>query len=284
MKDIDHNNLHPVEYHPNALSHNRSAIDAWVSQGIVIDGMRYLICELFVRNGMLWTILHNDGKFYEFQLQSAGGGSFDDTQIVRRLDALEARDQRYDDTGIKQRVKNLEDTKYDDTVLINRVSLLEKNMGKSAYQIWLDHGHTGSEQDFLNSLVGPRGPKGEKGDVTDIGIVALRKYYATMTNPDIPLNSENSEYRCLTWNSKSQLGTLHLDIVPTKQIGRGVQIGTLSSTDPLPVTLIETAVTSDDSDGIGQIYVTTDGRILCNNLKAHTRYTVDLIGYYNTKG
>lgn len=36
--------------------------------------------------------------------------------------------------------------------------------GLSAYQIWLENGHTGSEQDFLDSLVGPRGDTGEKGD------------------------------------------------------------------------------------------------------------------------
>lgn len=29
--------------------------------------------------------------------------------------------------------------------------------GKSAYEIWLDEGHTGSVEDFLNSLVGPAG-------------------------------------------------------------------------------------------------------------------------------
>lgn len=32
--------------------------------------------------------------------------------------------------------------------------------GKSAYQIWLDNGNTGTEQDFLNSL------KGETPDLT----------------------------------------------------------------------------------------------------------------------
>lgn len=35
--------------------------------------------------------------------------------------------------------------------------------GKSAYQIWLDAGNTGTEADFLASL------KGEKGDKGDIG-------------------------------------------------------------------------------------------------------------------
>lgn len=35
--------------------------------------------------------------------------------------------------------------------------------GKSAYQIWLDAGNTGSEADFLASLKGEKGDKGEPG-------------------------------------------------------------------------------------------------------------------------
>lgn len=35
--------------------------------------------------------------------------------------------------------------------------------GKSAYQIWLDEGHSGTEEDFLNSLQGERGPRGSQG-------------------------------------------------------------------------------------------------------------------------
>ena len=35
--------------------------------------------------------------------------------------------------------------------------------GKSAYQIWLDHGNTGTELDFLNSLKGAKGDKGAPG-------------------------------------------------------------------------------------------------------------------------
>lgn len=35
--------------------------------------------------------------------------------------------------------------------------------GKSAYDIWLEEGHTGTEQDFLNSLIGPIGPRGNTG-------------------------------------------------------------------------------------------------------------------------
>lgn len=39
--------------------------------------------------------------------------------------------------------------------------------GKSAYQIWLDAGNTGTEEDYLNSL---KGEKGEKGDTGAQGI------------------------------------------------------------------------------------------------------------------
>ena len=35
--------------------------------------------------------------------------------------------------------------------------------GKSAYEIWLDNGNTGTEQDFLDSLVGADGAPGEQG-------------------------------------------------------------------------------------------------------------------------
>jgi hypothetical protein len=36
--------------------------------------------------------------------------------------------------------------------------------GASAYEIWLANGHTGTEQDFLDSLVGPQGEVGSKGE------------------------------------------------------------------------------------------------------------------------
>lgn len=35
--------------------------------------------------------------------------------------------------------------------------------GDSAYQVWLNQGNTGTEQDFFNSLEGPQGPQGQPG-------------------------------------------------------------------------------------------------------------------------
>lgn len=41
--------------------------------------------------------------------------------------------------------------------------------GDSAYHVWLKLGNEGSEQDYLNSLIGKTGEKGEKGDPGTVG-------------------------------------------------------------------------------------------------------------------
>lgn len=41
--------------------------------------------------------------------------------------------------------------------------------GRSAYQVWLDAGHTGTESDYLASLIGATGAPGAKGDTGDTG-------------------------------------------------------------------------------------------------------------------
>jgi hypothetical protein len=41
--------------------------------------------------------------------------------------------------------------------------------GDSAYQVWLDAGNTGTQADFLASLVGPQGPQGEAGPTGPTG-------------------------------------------------------------------------------------------------------------------
>jgi hypothetical protein len=46
---------------------------------------------------------------------------------------------------------------------------LAGNNGSSAYQIWLENGYTGSEPDFLSSLVGATGAQGPQGAVGPIG-------------------------------------------------------------------------------------------------------------------
>jgi len=43
--------------------------------------------------------------------------------------------------------------------------------GKSAYQVWLDLGNEGTEEDFIDSLEGPAGPEGKQGRQGDAGPV-----------------------------------------------------------------------------------------------------------------
>ena len=43
------------------------------------------------------------------------------------------------------------------------------SQGKSAYDIWLENGHTGSEADFLEWLKGEKGDKGDKGEQGEKG-------------------------------------------------------------------------------------------------------------------
>lgn len=64
--------------------------------------------------------------------------------------------------------------------------------GASAYEIWLEEGHSGTEEDFLASLVGPTGPvgprgetgpQGPKGDTGEWGGEVDQTYDATSSNP-----------------------------------------------------------------------------------------------------
>lgn len=48
--------------------------------------------------------------------------------------------------------------------------------GKSAYQLWLDEGNKGSEQDFLSSLKGAKGDQGATGETGQAGQPGLSAY------------------------------------------------------------------------------------------------------------
>lgn len=67
--------------------------------------------------------------------------------------------------------------------------------GKSAYQIWLDLGNSGTEQDFINSLKGPKGDPGEKGADSTGGNIDLSK---------IKFNIPSYKYNTTTGVSREQ--------------------------------------------------------------------------------
>lgn len=100
-----------IDYQPNALSHHNENIQYWVTQGIVIDGERYSVEELFIRSGDLYGVLSKDKiTFYEHQLSSnVVQSSYDDKEVKYRISRLETKEiPRYDDTGIQKRITDLE--------------------------------------------------------------------------------------------------------------------------------------------------------------------------------
>ena len=301
--------MNKIDYNPNSLSHNHDNIRFWVTQGIVIDDVKYAIEELFIRANKLYAVITEDKKtFYEYPLATnVQQATFDSTQIENRLSRLEnVPPYRYDDTGviqrltalentdateltgIKQRLINLENKPDNDKQKLtysNGVLSIENgnsvtvpmSIGKSAYQSWLDLGNTGTEQDFIVSL---KGAKGDKGDVTDIGTNALVNFTCDITSTLVPTTTQYAGYRSFSYNTKSQLGTVHLDLRPTSSTSDAHTIGNLPTGAPKPYSLIEVNVIGNKPDGTGQIYIQTDGVIRCNALIPGRRYIVDLLGYY----
>ena len=118
-----------IDYNPNSLSHHNENIQYWVTQGIVIDGERYSVEELFVRGNTLYGVISTDKiDFYEYPLATnVTQDKFDPSGILNRLDRLESIPQyKYDDTGINQRLDSIrEDLDDNKTKIDQRVKLLE---------------------------------------------------------------------------------------------------------------------------------------------------------------
>lgn len=118
-----------IDYNPNSLSHHNENIQYWVTQGIVIDGERYSVEELFVRGQSLYGVISKDKiNFYEYPLATnVSQDKFDPSGILNRLDRLESIPQyKYDDTGVNQRLDSIkEDFDSSKTKIEQRVTLLE---------------------------------------------------------------------------------------------------------------------------------------------------------------
>ena len=91
------------------ISHHVKSIDRYVPYGLVVDGVRYAVKEIFERNGCLIGILSYDEKhFYELQL------SFMDDKLIKEI--------QEELNKTKTSVKNNSD----------RIDTLEKKTGVSA--------------------------------------------------------------------------------------------------------------------------------------------------------
>lgn len=64
-----------IEYNQNDLSHVPKSIIYWVSQGVVIDGLRYAVKEFRVEDGNFKLIVEHNGEFFELETSKGSGGS-----------------------------------------------------------------------------------------------------------------------------------------------------------------------------------------------------------------
>lgn len=64
-----------IEYNQNDLSHVPKSIIYWVSQGIVIEGVRYAVKEFRVEDGNFKLIIEHNGEFFEVETYKESGGS-----------------------------------------------------------------------------------------------------------------------------------------------------------------------------------------------------------------
>lgn len=92
---------------------------------------------------------------------------------------------------MKVNINQIKPIKVDISSVANNIKAQTGNSGQpglSAYAIWLKNGNTGTEQDFLDSLIGedgvqgpqgvpgPQGPQGETGDSVDLSSFAEGMY------------------------------------------------------------------------------------------------------------
>lgn len=156
-----------IKYMPRTNLHNKGYIDMYVTNGIEIEGINYIIVEYKVIGQALYAILTRDFQTYYKQLLTGISEQeyYDDTAIIERITRLEnIPPYRYDDTYLRGKVEELENHNTEsESTIIQRLEILENHSGsngKSAYEIWLDQGNTGTEQYFIDSLKGVPGIQG----------------------------------------------------------------------------------------------------------------------------
>lgn len=127
--------------------------------------------------------------------------------------------------------------------------------GKSAYEVAVDEGFSGDEQEWLDSLIGPKGDKGEKGDPGNISNVVLvedhsghgsdyTKYYVASADSDKDLYTRiNSEVDRATEQERIFGETLHhvMSIIPVSAITNAKMLATEEYADNAAANALSTA-------------------------------------------
>lgn len=127
--------------------------------------------------------------------------------------------------------------------------------GKSAYEVAVDEGFAGDEQEWLDSLIGPKGDKGDKGDPGNISNIVLvedhsghgsdyTKYYVASADSDHDLYTRiNSEVDRATEQERIFGETIHhiMSIIPNDAIINGKMLATQEYADKVAGDALATA-------------------------------------------
>lgn len=210
--------MEETKYVPKNNLHNRGYIDMYVTNGIEIKDQNYIIVEYKIIGESLYAILTQNFVTYYKQLLTgiSDQETFDDTEIRERLTRLESLPQyRYDDSYLRGKVGDIEEhsAEYESTTN-RRLEILESNsvrQGKSAYDLWIDQGNTGTEAEFLESLKGPEGSSGitftphidennvlswtndgglENPESVELSVQAVESNYTTLIRSKVKINTK----------------------------------------------------------------------------------------------
>lgn len=125
--------------------------------------------------------------------------------------------------------------------------------GDSAYQVWLDAGNVGTEQEFLDSLEGPKGDTGDQGPQGPAGadgadgvlVAAIERESDTVTFSDLE--------GYVIGNADARTGNVSYDFTNAKQGSVAMMIHDASAFT-LPVESVILSEPSDYTAGINYVY------------------------------
>ena len=121
------------------------------------------ITEFSVTSDLLIGFKGDPGKSaYEIWLEAGNIGTIDDYLASLKGEPFTFEDFTPDQLALLKGEKG--DPFTFDDFTPEQLALLKGEKGDSAYQIWLDAGNMGTEEEFLASL------KGEKGDMADVSM------------------------------------------------------------------------------------------------------------------
>lgn len=139
-----------IDYKQNDFSHVPKSIIYWVSQGVVIDGVRYSVKEFRVEDEKFKLVVENNGEFFEVDASTNSGGS-------ATIDPNSLKDYlKISDLGQGQ---GIEIRKLDSGVV---VSLTDENIKRlTSVKTLIDNNNTREFKSLFNTYIVRGTPTGE---------------------------------------------------------------------------------------------------------------------------